>query len=272
MAEFKTWKAFRRFEQHVRHQQRYVCTDEDVEFLQTLLETGEKRTLVVDRGAFLWRAQVGCDWGDSDEDPGPRCFGTKRMKPRPRQVPEGRVNPKGIPYLYLSTERDTAMAELRPPAGSNISVGQFVTLRKLRIIDSSEDARPPFFLHEEPSPTDRTTYVWADVDRAFSRPVARSDDGAEYVPTQVVAEYFKAHGYDGIAYQSGLGKGHNLALFDISAADQVNGMVVQVKKVEYVFEDVSNPYRIGKYLKDGKFHLPEEEDEAQEASGGLAIG
>ncbi|GMV05700.1 MAG: hypothetical protein AMXMBFR53_19770 [Gemmatimonadota bacterium] len=262
MAEFKTWKAFRQFEERVRYERRYVWAEEDVEFLQTLLATGQERTLVVDRGAFLWRAQVGCDWGDSDEDPGPSCYGTSRMKPRPRRAPEGRANPKGIPYLYLATERDTAMSELRPSAGSYVSVAQFVTLRQVRIIDSSEDARAPFFLHTEPAPQDRTTYVWADIDRAFSRPVTRSDDAAEYVPTQVVAEYFKANGYDGIAYQSGLGKGHNLALFDVTAADQINGMVFQVRKIDYVFEDVCNPYWISKYLKDGKFHLPEDHEEA----------
>ena len=258
MAEFDTWKAFRHFERHVRHEQRYVWKDESTGFLPTLLETAETRTLLVPRGSLLWRAQLGCDWGDSDEDPGPSCYGSSRMKPRPGRAPEGRANPKGIPYLYLATKRETAMAELRPPAGSYISLAQFVMLRELRIIDSSEDARAPFFLSEEPSPEERTTYVWADVDRAFSRPIERSDDRAEYAPTQILAEYFKAHGYDGIAYQSGLGEGHNLALFDLTAADQINGVVSQARKIEYAFDDIANPYWITKYLKDGKFHLPEE--------------
>lgn len=224
----------------MRHQQRYVWNAEVEEFLETLAETATGRVTIVPRGGMLWRAQLGHDWGPEEVGGGPSCYGVDRMKPRPRQSPEGRAKPKGISYLYLATERDTAMAELRPHKGAMISIAQFVVLREIRIVDSSEDKRAPFLLKDEPSPEERATYVWGDIDRAFSRPVARADDRAEYAPTQVLAELFKSLGFDGIAYQSGLGEGHNLALFDLDAADQINGIVYQPTKVEYEFEQVSN--------------------------------
>jgi hypothetical protein len=57
------------------------------------------------------------------------------MKPPNNMAREGRVNPKGIPCLYLADERNTAMAETRPWLGSYISLGEFKTVRGLRVID-----------------------------------------------------------------------------------------------------------------------------------------
>jgi len=71
----------------------------------------------------------------------------------------------------------------------------------------------------EPSPKERERHVWEDIDRAFARPFARSDRSGDYAPTQIIAELFKANGFDGVAYRSRLGPGHNIALFDVNAAE-----------------------------------------------------
>ena len=71
-----------------------------------------------------------------------------RMRPISHSATEGRANQagrqalddaKGIPYLYLSTDKETAMAEVRPSVGNYISVGQFgKTLKPLSLIDCSD--------------------------------------------------------------------------------------------------------------------------------------
>jgi len=38
----------------------------------------------------------------------------ERMLPDPNKVGDGRANPKGTPYLYLASNPETAMAEMRP--------------------------------------------------------------------------------------------------------------------------------------------------------------
>ena len=121
----------------------------------------------------------------------------ERMKPLKDRAVEGRANPKGIPYLYLATNRETALAEVRPWIGSLISVGAFEILRELRIVNCSSDDHNIIY-REEPPPEEREKAVWVSIDRAFSRPVDPSDDVAAYVPTQILAELFKAEGYDGI--------------------------------------------------------------------------
>ena len=163
------------------------------------------------------------------------------MKPLIGRATEGRVNPKGIPYLYLATDRDTALAEVRPWIGSFISIGQFKTLRELRIVNCTTDRKGfHISLEGEPSPQAREEAVWAHIDRAFATPVSPSDDVADYVPTQIIAERFKANKFDGVAYRSSLGGGHNIALFDLDAAELIKPFLFQVKKITFDFEEVAN--------------------------------
>ena len=72
-------------------------------------------------------------------------------------------------------------------------------------------------------PDKKAKLVWTDIDNAFSRPVTLSDDEADYVPTQILAELFRSAGYDGVIYRSQFGeKGHNLALFNVADAEPIN--------------------------------------------------
>jgi hypothetical protein len=61
--------------------------------------------------------------------------------------------------------------------------------------------------------------IWSWIDRAFSKPVDPSDDNADYVPTQILAELFRSAGYDGIIYNSLFAGGKNVALFDLNSAE-----------------------------------------------------
>jgi hypothetical protein len=62
--------------------------------------------------------------------------------------------------------------------------------------------------------------VWSDINDAFSKPVERSDNSLDYIPTQILSELFKCNDLDGVGYKSSYGEiGFNLALFDINAAD-----------------------------------------------------
>lgn len=240
MAEFKSWRSYWEFEAAVRTKTRYIY-DSDVKiFLDAVLATGYKRVQVIPPAAYFWRAQLGNDWDQANkyvEEPIP--YAAERMKPLKDQSREGRVNPKGIAYLYLATTQETALAEVRPWVGSMVSVGQFKTLRELRVVNcTTDEIRHHVYLDKEPSPAEREGAVWAEIDRAFARPVNRTDDLADYVPTQILAELFKANRLDGVAYRSSLGPGHNVALFDIDAAGLVNRFLFEVESLKFEFRQV----------------------------------
>jgi len=59
-----------------------------------------------------------------------------------------------------------------------------------------------------------------------------------------LAELFKSKGFDGIAYRSSLGPGHNLALFDLTLAKQVNCFLFEAKKVSIEFDEAGRPYSL----------------------------
>jgi hypothetical protein len=79
--------------------------------------------------------------------------------------------------------------------------------------------------------------LWWAIDGAFSEPVRASDDKADYSPTQIIAELFKADECDGVSYRSSVEpKGRNFALFDLDAADLGPPELHRVTCVQFEFE------------------------------------
>ena len=246
MSEFKSWRSYWEFERAVKSKMRYIYRSDTKDFLNTVLATSQSRTEKIAEGSFLWRAQRGHCWrkhcqdGEYIDDV-PSPFPLERMKPRANRAAEGRANPKGIPCLYLATHKDTALAEVRPWIGSLVSVGQFKLLRDVTVVNCTTDSKGRYMYvgDGEPSPEKRENSVWHDIDRAFAEPVNRSDDLADYASTQIIAELFKAEGFDGIAYRSALGPGHNIALFDIETAKLESCSLSEVESVQ--FKHVQRP-------------------------------
>lgn len=247
--EFKSWLDFDRFSNSVKRKARFVHERHVIAFLNTLLETSKDRHRRIGEGKYVWRAQLGYAAELRTQDDAvweePVAYPPDRMKPLSHVAHEGRVNPKGIPCLYAASNKETAMAEVRPWIGSHVSVSQLRTMRELTLIDFSQghDSRFNFFF-EEPSPTVREQHIWEQVDRAFSTPVTSDPLTAEYIPTQVISEFFKKKGFDGVVYKSQLGSGFNLALFDLEAASVVNGDLYPVKSVLFKYGDVEHHYRV----------------------------
>jgi hypothetical protein len=176
--------------------------------------------------------------GEEDTFDVARVYPPERMKPLPDRASEGRANAKGIPCLYLSTRKETAMSEVRPWIGSRISVGQFKLLRDIEIIDCSRRPSDYPFHDGEPEPEQREEVIWSCIDRAFAEPTTRNDDTGDYAATQIIAELFKDAGFGGVAYKSNFGKdGYNIALFDIGAAELINLQLHTVEAIGFKFSD-----------------------------------
>ena|ERR1700733_429853 len=248
MAEFKSWQSYSRFAEFITTRRRFSRDAEQTEFLEAVLHTSTSRQEQVKAGGILWRAQRGYEmrtetgFGGGEDEEHPSPFSPNRMKPLANRAWEGRANPKGISYLYLATQEETAVAEVRPWIGSYVSIAQFRLKRDVRIVDCVSKDHSTMIHSYEPGPEERERRVWQDIDQAFSRPVTSTDDAADYAPTQVLAEFFRERGLDGIAYGSSLGPGHNLALFDTDAAEQLNCNLVEIRSIKLDFSIVANPY------------------------------
>tara|TARA_Y100000588_G_C14266464_1_gene930145 strand:- start:1057 stop:1806 length:750 start_codon:yes stop_codon:yes gene_type:complete len=239
---FKSWNSYMQFSHSVKNKSRYVLDDVAHSFLQGIRDTCESRVEVIQPNSEMWRAQMGHDLlplmqGDIHVDDIFVPYSEKRMRPLPNSASEGRANPKGIPCLYVASRKETAMSEIRPWLGSIISVAKFTNSKELRVIDFSKrhDHILPFYF-TEPDEAERIEAVWTSVDKAFSEPITNSDQKSDYAPTQIIAELVKSLDYDGIAFRSSLGQGHNLALFDLNSVTFKDSSLFRVNNVQFSFE------------------------------------
>ena len=246
--EFASWRSYANFARRVRQERRYVWEPEVSAFLDTVLATVQERDRTISKGSVLYRAQHGISYREDEKGVEVLAYGSDRMKPLVDRAKEGRANPAGIPMLYLSASEQTAISEVRPWIGSELSLAQFKILRDLTVIDLSlgHDKTPIQYLtvsqllgEKQPSKQIKEEAVWTDIDNAFSRPVTRSDEMTDYVPTQILSELFCQNGYDGLVYRSQFGEsGYNIALFEVRDADVINAAPYQVTAIDVKFEAI----------------------------------
>lgn len=244
---FKNGFSYIRFGDIVRQKFRFRHPPEVTGFLRGLVDSAEGRSKTLPTGFPLWRAQIGTDFADR-EYPGetvivvaePVPYSEKRMKPLDDSAREGRANPKGIPCLYLATDKKTAMSEVRPWLGAMISLGHFRTNRDLKVVDLSighDFQLTPDHLFGNLPEEELIKGIWAQVDKAFSTPVTDDPSTAEYVPTQVIAEEFHRAGYEGLVFRSSLSDGFNVVLFDLQAASMAHCCLQKLAKIDFEFSD-----------------------------------
>jgi RES domain len=246
------WHAYSEFVQSVKSELRYVRSPATNAFLDEVLASCASRKLTIPNKRNFWRARLGCEWEDVETTDGeitavveePRPYSAKDMKPIQNWQSEGRANPRGMPRLYLATTRDTALAEVRPWIGATISLAQLQTNRDLVLIDCSKNHGKNAFVRViGKSDLTRVDGIWTAIDQAFATPVDKDAESRDYVATQILADLFKAAGFDGIVYKSLLtDDGFNLALFNLADADVTYCGLFSADAIRFDFKESGNPY------------------------------
>lgn len=144
----------------------------------------------------------------------------KELSPAPPQNAQtNRMSPAGISYLYVSSTKETACEECRY-IDEDVIIAEYRNKKELQIIDFS---KTPYILS--------TSIFSEDYDHdtrwlnqflnlfveEISRPVdsnnTKIDRSYEYVATQLIAEYIRSLGYDGIGFKSSVGEGVSYCFF-----------------------------------------------------------
>ena len=247
---FNSWQDFQNFEQNVKFKNRFVHSPEVNEFLYNIERTLPAKERSLASGSILFRGQIGYNEFESEGQLIVGGFPASRMKPIPDKGKEGRANPKGISYLYLSNDENTALAELRPHLGQYISSAQFQIQRNLRVVDCY--SAPKHYSHIQcifnppQSQQEIGDAIWSMINEAFTKPVTNEDESSDYVPTQILAEHFKSKGFDGVCFKSSMGAGHNFILFNLNDAELINCTVMEAKSIAYEFSECANRYYVQK--------------------------
>ena len=182
-------------------------------------------------GSTFFRARIGFA---TDQDG--RCVAYTNSEiaaPPSEKCHSSRAAAEGKRVLYCSRNQQTAIAEIRPQRGLLVSVGTLRTTKELRLLDLCA-RRPPVNPFVEGSL--RYELELRDVLRDFSQelatPLRRTDNPADYLPSQKVSAFIERAGYDGIIYGSAMASaGRNVVLFDPDAVEPVESELVEIKQI-----------------------------------------
>ena len=221
------------FEQSLKNEARFFSR-ESVELLRTVfrgirgMSTRDNRPLVIDAGpettlTTVYRARV----FQSDERLiEALCKPDLHLGPPPAShAKTGRMNAHGISVFYGANELRVAIAEVRPPVGSQVAVARFKIVRPLKLLDltalgdivESGSVFDPDFARR----LERARFL-RSLARRITRPVMPDDEIFDYLPTQAIADFLATESetrIDGIAFPSVQSKGDalNLVLFHKAA-------------------------------------------------------
>jgi hypothetical protein len=176
-----------------------------------------------------------------------RVFELNDLRAPPADVAtDGRANPVGIPYLYLASDVDTAISEVRPSKASRVAVAKFSRYGDpLTFIDLSD---PRGTLSPFAVDADRIGEVRASMDflcalgKELSTPAAPHRANIDYLASQYLCELVKSIGYDGVIYTSSLTSGRNFAVFDPAAFEPKGTIdIYAVTSTDVTFELETTP-------------------------------
>lgn len=218
-------------------------------FLDKLKEIASKCEVSIDPGKIFFRAIIIDSQAARKDHMVAKCYGqdsteedsnwyrnkankfrglTKEgsyVPPDPKVIRDGRSNPKFIRYLYVAESPTTAVFEVRPLLSSAVNVAGIRVDEQLRVANIAVDI--DMDNNKEKSFDD---WLLSFVQYAFSSPTNNPDD---YIPTQVIAEFFRHLGYDGIRYSSSLHQdGYNLTIFDINKCEAVFSTDLRMENIK----------------------------------------
>ena len=148
-----------------------------------------------------------------------------------------RMSPPGIVMFYVSDEAETALREtakdVEEDAGQ-YAIGRFQTLREIKILDLGDIPSIPSIFAPVPDSLEydpRPPLIFLNYFAVeLSKPIARDRSiHVEYIPTQVVTEYFRTEFFHdgeriaGIRYQSARQSDHYSLVLFAAQEDLVDG-------------------------------------------------
>jgi RES domain-containing protein len=163
------------------------------------------------------------------------------VPPNPDLIRDGRSNPKFIRYLYIAESPTTAVFEVRPLLHNAVNVAGIEVKEQLIIANIAVGI-------DIDATKDNSVDEWLMyfIQTAFSSSTNNPDD---YIASQIIAEYIRHLGYDGIRYSSSLHRGGcNLTVFDVEKCEAVSSTDLRLEDIKMSLRPA-----IGAVVMDGRF-------------------
>ncbi len=146
-------------------------------------------------------------------------------------ITEGRTNPVFINYLYTAEEEYTAMVEIKPTLESLVSIAEISIGKVLKIADFAQNFEEKHSF--EDALRENITYCLSWI---------VDNNKKYYIPAQIISEYIKSIGFDGIRYSSSLFRdGHNVTIFNYENCKPTCSKIYTVRGI-YIKSNCTLPY------------------------------
>lgn len=207
----------------------------------------ESNTITLDKTSENWfRARIGYEEKKIKNEFNyvntiKKVYSSKNIKAPPCMVASsGRCNREGISYLYLASDINTAIAEVRPEPGHYVSIGEFQLDNTINVVnlcytDLATLSRSLVGLEEY--------NLFQKIKAEFETPLTR-DILNKYLKSQFISDLIKLNGYDGLIFNSSVSDGKNLVLFDSNKAKLVpsKGKLFKIQKQRFDYGIVRNEH------------------------------
>ena len=189
-------------------------------------------------GTLFYRARISDRFG----------YPTNEMSAPPAgKSSEGRANARGITCLYVASDIDTTLHEVRAGVFDFVSVGTFELKRDITVVDLRAITKiSPFVDGLEYLDHAINKQYLEKLNSEMSKALRRSDSTLDYVPTQYIVDFIKSiehngtQEYDGIEYNSTTNPGgYNLAVFNPDLFECTSVSVFDIEKLQYTSTKIS---------------------------------
>ena len=235
-----TWDWLFQLKGHISYINPQEIAKKIVEKCEDMIKDLERK----EKNISLFRARLGvkdilhyAELGDEPEDVYIPYKKGEIGAPPAETASEGRFNRAGTSYLYLASTRDTAIKEIRPNVGHDVSIGEFFIKGEINIVDFTV-----LDFYDYATSDDKIdNYIKL---RAIEKVISLPNPEKKYRLTQGFADAFYSLGYDGVKFNSSVSDGtYNLVLFK-------KEMAIYKKKSKEAFHISGMEYKVEEVKKD----------------------
>lgn len=244
-AYYEARKLWNEFKEIALFEARYYLKHKVLEILSNYIT---KNTITIEEGEIFYRARIIDDKALKDHMVY-QCYGLpdgerlnikyhsksnpfRRLSkeasfvpPKEIYIKEGRANPKYVRCLYMAESPVTALFEVRPLISDSVNIAQIKVNQKLKVADITIDLNMNY--HKD---AEFELCIMNMIQGAFSKPTNNPDD---YIPSQIISEYLKSIGYEGIRFNSSLHQdGVNLTVYNFSKCEAISSQDFRIEDIK----------------------------------------
>ena len=170
--------------EEVKHERRFIFKESTSKLLFEIQKYSFIFLEKVDKETILYRGRVGNYYSEEDF-----------LKPPKDKAQHLRANPYGIPYLYLTNDKDCCINECRLNYPNSISIAEFYLINDIYLLNLT---KKPSIIEMcrisdgmEPENIFNIIEVFSHIDEEMSKPVYDDKKHLDYILTQLFTECVK---------------------------------------------------------------------------------